>query len=415
MPSASARSLRKALVADLERRGAIRSPAVRRAFSTVARERFVPEVAEREGLERVYSDDALVTRTNTRGAPISSSSQPTIMAEMLENLDVASGLRVLEIGTGTGYNAALLATLVGRRGHVTSIELEPDLAAKADAALAGGGYRVEVITGDAAAGLGQDHPRYDRVVLTAAYDHVPRAWRDLLVEGGLIELPLRLPGPADGEQAVVTLRREGDDLRSVAIVPGAFMNLRRPGVEEGAPPLLSSLSVSELVNGRGRSIASVSGGGLARMPATARRRLAAVMLTRPRVGRMATPGPANSSVVAYVGMATAAGGVTVRTVRPRTRGHFRLGAGVAARDGTGLALLIGRGEGRGCRVEVYGDGPGAAAAEAALREVVARWRAAGCPSLSDCEVTMTYGRPPPGPPAWVSEHGGVFTALRWPA
>ncbi|HEV2068383.1 MAG TPA: hypothetical protein VGR26_01165, partial [Acidimicrobiales bacterium] len=78
----SARTLRRELVATLEKRGCIRSPAVRRAFLSVPRELFVPDIARREGLERVYADVALVTRTSTQGAPLSSSSQPAIMAEM---------------------------------------------------------------------------------------------------------------------------------------------------------------------------------------------------------------------------------------------------------------------------------------------------------------------------------------------
>ena len=412
----SARRLRAALVADLERRGVIRTAAVRRAFSTVPRERFVPEVAAREGLERVYSDAALVTRTDTRGMPLSSSSQPTIMAEMLEHLELAAGMRVLEIGTGTGYNAALLSKLVGRRGQVTSVELEPELAAKAEAALAEGGHDVRVVVGDALApdgGLDAGLGPFDRIILTASSDTVPRAWRDALVDGGLIELPLRLPGSAGGEQAVVTLRREGDGLRSVAVVPGGFMNLRRPGIDAGRPPMGTHLSVSEHIDGRGRSIASVSGAGLARLGPAARRRLAAVLLTRARVRRLATPGPAFPSVVAYVGMARPADGVAVRTFRPATRGGFTGGAGVAARDGSGLALVVGRIERRGARVEVYGDGPGAGAAEQALDGVVRRWRAVGCPSLADCEITVTYGGPPPRG-AHVAEHDGVVTALRWP-
>jgi protein-L-isoaspartate(D-aspartate) O-methyltransferase len=330
-------------VADLERRGAIRSPAVRRAFTKVPRERFVPEVAEREGLGRVYADEALVTRTDTRGRPLSSSSQPTIMAEMLEHLDLAPGLRVLEVGTGTGYNAALLAELVGRQGHVTSVELEPDLAARAEAALEGLGYTVEVVVGDARTVVGDARTvapaRYDRVIVTAAADSVPRSWRDALVDGGLIELPLRLPEPSEGEQVVVTLRRQGERLASVAIVPGGFMGLRRPGVEEAPAPGGAGLSVTELVAGRPRSIASLTGAGLARMRPAARRRLAAVMLSPPRARRLAMPAEANTSLVPYVGMAEAPGMVTVRTFRrPSEPGRFVAGAGFATRDGRGLAL-----------------------------------------------------------------------------
>lgn len=105
----SARTLRRELVTNLERRGCIRSKPVRRAFSTVPRELFVPEIAQREGLERVYADTALVTRQSTQGMPLSSSSQPAIMAEMLECLDLRPGLRVLEIGTGTIQKAGRAA------------------------------------------------------------------------------------------------------------------------------------------------------------------------------------------------------------------------------------------------------------------------------------------------------------------
>lgn len=409
----SARALRLALVAELERRGTIRTAAVRRAFSTVPRERFVPEVADREGLERVYADAALVTRMSPQGMPLSSSSQPTIMAEMLEHLDVAPGMRVLEIGTGTGYNAALLAKLVGRRGQVTSVELEADLAAKAAAVLAAQGHDVRVVVGDALDGL--DGGPYDRIVLTASSDHVPRVWRDSLADGGLIELPLRLPGSTEGEQVVVTLRREGDVLRSVGVVPGGFMNLRRPGMEDARPSGMVNLSVNEFVGGKARSIASLSGGGLARLRPSARRRLAGLMLTTPGVRRLATPAPAFTSIVAYVGMGQAPGGVIVRTMRPAERGLFRAGAGVAALDGTGLALVVGQPQGRGARVELYGDGPGAAWTARALDDLVRRWRRAGRPSLADCEFTVTYRRPPVARAgARVAEHDGVFTAMCWP-
>lgn len=191
------------------------------------------------------------------------------------------------------------------------------------------------------------------------------------------------------------------------------MTLRRPGVEDGRPGAGASLSVSEFVGGRGRSLASVAGAGLARMRPAARQRLAALMLTRPRVGRVATPGPANTSLVPYVGMARTADGVTVRTFRPRVKGRYRSAAGVAAWDGTGLALLVGKAGGPGCQLERYGDGPGGATAERALREVVRRWREAGCPSLSDCEITVTYGGRPPRT-GEVAEHDGTFTTLRWP-
>ena len=317
---ASARTLRRDLVTTLERRGCIRSKAVRKAFSTVPRELFVPEIAQREGLERVYADTALVTRQSTQGMALSSSSQPAIMAEMLECLDLRPGLRVLEIGTGTGYNAALLWKLVAPSGTVTSVELEEDLAAAADAALRAGGYPVSVRVGDAHSVVDGQPGAYDRIVVTASSGHLPHGWRDALVDGGLLELPLRLPGSAQGEQLVVTLRREGEALRSVAIVPGGFMYLRHPGQDGPVPRPVAALSVTEFVEGKARSLASVSGPGLATLRPAARRRLAAVMLTKPFVRRLATPAPANTSLIAFLGMAEAPDGVTVRPPGTSDRG-----------------------------------------------------------------------------------------------
>src|SRR3989440_8507888 len=124
------------LVRRLERGGTIWSPAVREAFLAVPRERFLPG----RPLEQVYRDEAILTRRDAGGAPTSSSSQPAMMALMLEQLRLEPGQRVLEIGAGTGYNAALLATIVGPR-RVVSVELDPETAAEARDALEG--YEVE--------------------------------------------------------------------------------------------------------------------------------------------------------------------------------------------------------------------------------------------------------------------------------
>jgi len=113
---AESTKLRGQLVAELERRGLIQSDRVREAFLAVPRELFVPEFAAREGLAAVYRDQAILTKHNEHGVPVSSSSQPAIMAEMLEQLELAEGMNVLEVGAGTGYDAALLSLLVGKRG-----------------------------------------------------------------------------------------------------------------------------------------------------------------------------------------------------------------------------------------------------------------------------------------------------------
>jgi protein-L-isoaspartate(D-aspartate) O-methyltransferase len=94
-------------------------------------------------LELIYSDIALGTRLVERfGArlPASSTSQPALVADMLELLEVAAGLRVLEVGAGTGYNAALLAELVGDQGLVTTVDVAEDVVARPRRLLAGAGY-----------------------------------------------------------------------------------------------------------------------------------------------------------------------------------------------------------------------------------------------------------------------------------
>lgn len=144
----SGRALRRQMVEQLEGDGCLTSPVVGRAFRSVPRERFLSEIAEREGLERVYQDQAIVTAKDERGIPASSSSQPSMMASMLEQLDLRPGQRVLEIGAGTGYNAALLARIVGARGEVTSVELDPATARGARRGLASVKSPARVVRGD---------------------------------------------------------------------------------------------------------------------------------------------------------------------------------------------------------------------------------------------------------------------------
>jgi protein-L-isoaspartate(D-aspartate) O-methyltransferase len=139
---------RQKLVRHLDSVSGIRSPAVREAFLEVPRETFLPDIAERFGVGAVYRDEAFPTKTDLHGDAISSSSQPGIMASMLEELRVSPGHRVLEIGSGTGYNAALLSVLVGPKGHVTSVELDPELATRARRAVRAADRRASIVVGN---------------------------------------------------------------------------------------------------------------------------------------------------------------------------------------------------------------------------------------------------------------------------
>ncbi|MGH3839063.1 MAG: methyltransferase domain-containing protein [Pseudonocardiaceae bacterium] len=120
--------------------------------------------------------------------PTSSASGPVIVAVMLAALDAHEGHRVLEIGTGTGYNAALLAHRLGAE-QVTSIEIDPDIATHARAALSDTGFgAVTVATGDGALGYPAG-ALYDRVIATAAANRIPYPWVAQTRPGGRILLP----------------------------------------------------------------------------------------------------------------------------------------------------------------------------------------------------------------------------------
>jgi protein-L-isoaspartate(D-aspartate) O-methyltransferase len=194
------------------------SDAVAGALRVVPRHVFLPEVAP----EAAYRDEAIVTKRSADGQPTSSSSQPTIMAIMLDQLGLAPGHRVLEIGAGTGYNAALLKHIVGAAGVVVSIDLDEDVAAGAREHLAAAGCPdVTVVCGDGAAGYPAEAP-YDRVIATVGVSDLAPAWLSQLAPGGRIVVPLDLRGA----QRSVAFERAGGCWQSRSVVPCGFMRMR---------------------------------------------------------------------------------------------------------------------------------------------------------------------------------------------
>src|ERR1700730_1597364 len=194
------------LIDELAAAGAVRSPTVEAALRAVPRHLFLPDVP----LEEVYRDQAIVTK-RVDGVGVSSSSQPAMMAIMLDQLDIRPGDRVLEIGAGTGYNAALLAHLVGPTGKVVTVDIDDDLVRGARAHLAAAGYsQVEVIKADGALGSGGDSV-YDRIILTVSSNDIAPAWRQQLApDHGRLVMPLGLRGP----QRCVAVRAAGGPLLS---------------------------------------------------------------------------------------------------------------------------------------------------------------------------------------------------------
>jgi protein-L-isoaspartate(D-aspartate) O-methyltransferase len=217
------------------------------AFTAVPRHRFIPDTIwvndgaglmplhrtedPQEWLQRAYGPTAVITQVDDghpagpgeRGHYITSSaSQPGVVALMLAALDAEPGMRVLEIGTGTGYNAALLAHRLDAQ-NITSVEIDPELAEHARSALTATGYPVTVITGDGAEGY-PPHAPYDRIIATAAVQQVPYPWVTQTRPGGTILTPWHT-AYHDGALASFTVNGDGTaDGRIVGNV--AFMFLR---------------------------------------------------------------------------------------------------------------------------------------------------------------------------------------------
>jgi protein-L-isoaspartate O-methyltransferase len=262
--------LRATLTDQLCQQGVLTDPQWRDAFATVPRELFVPFYFQpcrgrvgwrlveggQEWREGVYTDDALVTQINgsedaiaaarrdetIEGTPTSSSSAPSLMAAMLTALDAHEGHRVLEIGTGTGYHAAVLAHRLGD-SHITTIEVDPALCHRARQALASIGCHSRVMCGDGAAGIAADKP-YDRVISTVALSRVPPAWLKHTRPGALILIPLRFAGHG-GLMALLSREATGEASGRFLSQYGGFMAVRN--APEPAQPTLRSQLLDENV------------------------------------------------------------------------------------------------------------------------------------------------------------------------
>lgn len=247
------------LVDELTEEGVLREP-WRSAFLAVPRKVFIPEVIWRddggglvalhraedpqEWLRRAYGPRYVITQVDDgapagrdgRGEmPTSSASRPDIAALMLAAGQVEPGMRVLEIGTGTGYTAALLAHHLGAR-NVTTIEVDPVLAEQARAALATADYGdVTVITRDGAQGDPTGAP-FDRVLSTVAAPRVPYEWVAQTRPGGLVVTPW---GSAYKHAGLLSLTVHADGTATGGLVNTtiSFMQLRdqriaRPEITE---------------------------------------------------------------------------------------------------------------------------------------------------------------------------------------
>ena len=196
--------LRARLASCLNERGVLNTPSLRAAFEAVPREVFVPSfVLRREQeyvrfdanidheawLDQLYRDQTLITVVDAGGTAVSSSTMPMVMALMLEALKPCDGMSVLELGTGTGYNTALLCHLVGDR-NVSSVDIDPELVDLARGRLASIGCRPRLAVADATA-TSPPEGRYDRIIITFGVRRLPPGAVHQLATGGIVVANVR--------------------------------------------------------------------------------------------------------------------------------------------------------------------------------------------------------------------------------
>jgi methyltransferase of ATP-grasp peptide maturase system len=247
-----AHDLRVGLTAELSRHRWLTTPEWQEAFETVPRHlflrRFFALTADRSRYEAINhshpdwltlayrnavwptqldGDDTRWDEARTHGpvtgTPTCSSTQPSLMAVMLEALDVRECHRVLEIGTGTGYNAALLAHRLGD-GHVVTVDIDANLVEQAQRNLTGAGYTPTVAAADGTKGYPDNAP-FDRVIATCSVAAIPPAWLTQIRPGGIIltNLYRQLVG---GSLVRLTIREDRSATGPLLNDWGAFMPLR---------------------------------------------------------------------------------------------------------------------------------------------------------------------------------------------
>ncbi|MGH3611102.1 MAG: methyltransferase domain-containing protein [Pseudonocardia sp.] len=371
----AAERARTQLVDALRASGRVRNPAVEAAFRAVPRHLFLPGLPPHEA----YADEAVAVQ-HIDGVATSSASQPSMMAIMLEQLDLRPGHRVLEVGAGTGYNAALMTHLVGAGGSVTAVDIDAELVARAaDNLTAAGVSGVDLHCADGALGHPWRAP-YDRIILTVGSADIRPEWVTQLAPGGRLLLPLSVRGSQ--LSTALDLGTDGA-LRSHSVRSCAFIRLR--GVGAGV-----DLSIR------------LATAGLVLQPAGGPVDPAAVEAALADCGPMVPTAVSLSSADMWDGFGlylalTQPGACRLLASTPDAErmpelmpiGTWRGTVALAGSDGLAAVVVIDRnGTAAGSRIGVRAFGSGGPALVDRLTTALDRWMAAGRPNASGLHILV---------------------------
>lgn len=216
-------SLQK-LVDSLVRQKIIHKIEIEKAFRKVRRDFFLPKFS----LKEVYSDGSVITKSAGIN-PLSSSTAPSLMASMLEILDLGPGHKVLEIGTGTGYNAAILAEITSNQNDVYSLDIDKESVLEATYNLNKAGYHhLHLLCRDANKGW-PEKVKFDRIIFTASVKKIPPRVINQLKIGGVVVLPLWINGT---QITPALIKKKDGTLVSQSATIGGFMPLRRKNINQ---------------------------------------------------------------------------------------------------------------------------------------------------------------------------------------
>ena len=225
--SGHADEMRDAMTDQLVADGWIVSPTVEAAFRTVPRHLFVPAGTS---LEDAYGTKVMpITKRDKHGVHLSSVSAPWVQARMIAQAGIGQGMNVLEIGSG-GYNAALLAEVIGEKDRVVSVDIDRGITDRASAALDAAGYagRVTVVTADGEYGV-PEHAPYDAIIVTVGAWDIPPAWLEqLAADDGVIVVPMRM----NEITRSVAFRRSGGHLVSTSVEQCGFVAMQGIGARK---------------------------------------------------------------------------------------------------------------------------------------------------------------------------------------